>query len=343
MTPTRQSTIVVYPGYGFATRQGEVAIRIAGVVYEHRHPLGLRKQFLVNMLARAMKATPAESDDELFRQRVAPFVAKAKRGERIWVQVGHRRFRLRRRTRRSGWFRGRIRIPTALLEQLKGSGEMVGDRLPIQAWLASNPDVISASNAFVLPEQGISIVSDIDDTIKESNVANRRELLINTFLREYRCIDGMGELYRSWAARGAAFHYVSSSPWQLFDPLHEWRSNDGFPPGTLHLRTFRLRDQVIRRKANAKRRKSRSIGKMFKDFPRRRFVLIGDSGERDPEIYAKMCGKYRDRIAGIFIRDLARQPLGVNRFRKVQSLASPTICETFASPEELGKLVSRVF
>ncbi len=343
MSSKRQSNIVIYPGYGFATSRGDFAIRISGVVYEHRIPLGMRKQFLVNMLARAMKATPAEVIDETFRRRVAPFVAKAKGGERISIQVGPRRFRLRRRTRRSGWFRGGFRVPAALVEQLRSSGEMVQDRLPIRAWLSADSKVVSASNVFVLPDRGVSIVSDIDDTIKESNVGNRRELLANTFLREFRCIDGMAELYQAWAAKGAAFHYVSSSPWQLFDPILQWTSSDGFPAGTLHLRTFRLRDQVIRRKANAKRRKRQSIAKMLKVFPRRKFILIGDSGERDPEIYAKMCEKYGDRIAAVFIRDLENQPLGSQRFTKMKSLAWPTNCQTFASPEDLRNLSANLF
>jgi hypothetical protein len=80
MQVIRQSHIGVYPGYGCATRGGEYAIRISGVVYEHRDPIGIRKQFMVKMLARAMKATPDEADDETFRRRITPFVAKPRRG-----------------------------------------------------------------------------------------------------------------------------------------------------------------------------------------------------------------------------------------------------------------------
>lgn len=343
MTTHRQSNIVIYPGYGFTTDRGDIAIRISGVVYEHRLPLGMRKQFLVNMLARAMKATSAEIGDETFRRRVAPFVAKPRGGQYVWIQVGPRRYRLRRRTRRSGWFRGRIRVPAELIDQLRASGEMVESRLPIRAWLSNDSSVVSTSDVFVLPDRGISVVSDIDDTIKETNVANRRELLANTFLREFRCVDGMAELYQSWAAKGAAFHYVSSSPWQLFDSIHQWTASDGFPAGTLHLRTFRLRDQVIRRKANAKRRKRQSITKMLKVFPRRKFILIGDSGERDPEIYARMCDKFGDRIAGVYIRDLENQPLGAKRTKRVKTIAWPTTCETFACWKDLRDLSAKLF
>jgi hypothetical protein len=342
MSIVPQNHIVVYPGYGFETRRGDYAIRIAGVVYEHREPIGIRKQFMVKMLARAMKATPAEADVEMFRRRVAPFVAKARPGQQVLLQIGPRRFRLRRRTRRNGWFRGRVRVSAQFVHELRGSNAMNGDRLTIRAWLSTEPRIVAESGVFILPETGLSIVSDIDDTIKESYVGNTRELLLNTFLREFKRIEGMAELYQQWAAQGAAFHYVSSSPWQLFHPIQQWSTDDGFPPGTLHLRTFRLRDQVIRRKANAKRLKSRSIVKMLKVFPRRRFVLIGDSGERDPEIYGKMLRKYRDRIVGVFIRDLKDFPLSPKRRKKLKQRAGPTPCETFAHSEELQQLSKRL-
>ncbi len=343
MNPSREFRIVVYPGYGYVTTAGDVLIRVSGVVYEHRRPLNMRKQFLVNMLARAMRATPDEISDETFRRRVEPFVARARRGQRVWLQVGPRRFRLRRRTRRSGWFRGKVRLSRELLDQLRSSGDLVDDRITIRAWLSADDHIESVGSVFVLPEQGLSVVSDIDDTIKETNVGNRRELLANTFLREFRCIEGMAELFRQWAAKGTAFHYVSSSPWQLFDPINQWTVDGGFPPGTLHLRTFRLRDQVIRRKANARRRKSQSIAKMMKDFPQRKFILIGDSGEFDPEIYGKLFRKYSDRIAAVFIRDLAGHRLGIKRFAQMKAQCGPKPCELFSTAHDLRKLTSDLF
>ncbi len=343
MNPSREFRIVVYPGYGYVTTAGDVLIRVSGVVYEHRRPLNMRKQFLVNMLARAMRATPDETSDETFRRRVAPFVARASHGQRVWLQVGPRRFRLRRRTRRSGWFRVKLRLSRELLDQLRTSGELVDDRITIRAWLSADDHIESVGSVFVLPEQGSSVVSDIDDTIKETNVGNRRELLANTFLREFRCIEGMAELFRQWAAKGASFHYVSSSPWQLFDPINQWTVDGGFPPGTLHLRTFRLRDQVIRRKASARRRKSQSIAKMMKVFPQRKFILIGDSGELDPEIYGKLFRKYSDRIAAVFIRDLAGHRLGIKRFAQMKAQCGPKPCELFSTADDLRKLTSELF
>jgi Phosphatidate phosphatase APP1, catalytic domain len=53
------------------------------------------------------------------------------------------------------------------------------------------------------------LVSDIDDTIKVSNVSKKELLLENTFFREFRAVPGMSSLYRRWARqRPLILHYV---------------------------------------------------------------------------------------------------------------------------------------
>ena len=88
----------------------------------------------------------------------------------------------------------------------------------------------------LLEPTGFSVVSDIDDTIKVSQVLDKGELLANTFIRPYREVTGMATQYRQWAKHGAAFHYVSSSPWQLFQPLMNFMETSGFPAGDFHLK-----------------------------------------------------------------------------------------------------------
>ena len=95
----------------------------------------------------------------------------------------------------------------------------------------------------LLGRTGISIVSDIDDTIKISEVPVRKELLANTFLRDFKAVPGMSEAYRQWVAAGASLHYVSASPWQLYSALSEFMEQQKFPKGSFHLRLFRLKDR----------------------------------------------------------------------------------------------------
>jgi phosphatidate phosphatase APP1 len=164
---------------------------------------------------------------------------------------------------------------------------------------------IGSGQAWLLPPRGLSIISDIDDTLKHSYVACKRTLLANTFLRPFETIPGMAGVFQQWSQSNAAFHYVSSSPWQLYPHLAEHLAAQGFPAGSFHLRAFRLRDHLLRRVLMLRRSgKASVIRALFKTFPERQFLLVGDSGEADPEIYGAMGRRFPDQVAGILIRRL---------------------------------------
>ena len=84
--------------------------------------------------------------------------------------------------------------------------------------------------------QGVSVISDIDDTIKISEVKDRKLLLQNTFFRPFQAVPGVPDKYRQWAEAGVAFSSVSASPWQLYDPLANFFRQVGFPHATFHLK-----------------------------------------------------------------------------------------------------------
>ncbi|MBI2478986.1 MAG: DUF2183 domain-containing protein [Planctomycetia bacterium] len=182
----------------------------------------------------------------------------------------------------------------------------------------------------------MSVISDIDDTIKVTNVHSRRLLLESTFLREFESIDGMSTLYRQWADQGAAFHYVSSSPWQLYTPLAEMCDAGAFPWGSFHLRSFRLRDHMLRRLSLIRRKgKAKVIHNLLKTFPRRHFIFVGDSGEADADIYGRLARKFPRQVAAIYIRSLSVRPLDEERQAKAFRGVREANIRTFCSPDEL--------
>ena len=152
------------------------------------------------------------------------------------------------------------------------------------------------------------MISDIDDTIKISQVTQKRELLRNTFLRPFRAVVGMPALYQAWADQGAEFHLVSSSPWQLYEPLSGFVRAEAFPPATFHLRRIRLKDPTTLISFGAPQElKVQTISALLQRFPARRFVLVGDSGEQDPEAYGQVARQFPDQVAAIFIREVAAE------------------------------------
>ena len=330
--------LVVFPGFGYRARRGW-CIRVFGCVHDYGAEISMPNRLLLRMLAKAMGAREGDVNTDCFRQRVAPFVAKPARGQRVIVHVGDRRYRLRRRSRRSGYFRGRILLEAADVSRLIDAGAWSESQLQIAISLESADAPPVSSSVAVLPSRGLSIVSDIDDTIKVTEISSRRALLANTFLREFRDVEGMAERYRNWADQGANFHYVSSSPWQLYEPLADFALQKQFPPGTINLRVFRFRDEFVRRRSKTRKRKSRAIRQLLKAYPFRKFVLIGDSGERDPEIYAELARKHPEQVTAILIRELSEHPLKARR--RQQLLSEYPWTQIFQSADELPTNIER--
>jgi hypothetical protein len=270
------------------------------------------------MLRRVMKVAPHEFESDLFKRRITTFIAATERGKRIAVRIGSRIHLLQKRSRRNGHFYGRVRLSAERVSRLEDQGIIRDGWLHFDVLAQNGETRLFAGRCQLLGRQGVSVISDIDDTIKFTDVSSRRALLTNTFLREFRAIAGMASCYQQWAEQGAAFHYVSSSPWQLYDHLTELCDAEGFPAGTMHLRAFRLRDHMLRRVLLIRRKgKAAVIKSILASFPGRRFILVGDSGELDPEIYAAAARRFPHQVEKILIRQLPMRRIHVDRREKL--------------------------
>jgi phosphatidate phosphatase APP1 len=156
----------------------------------------------------------------------------------------------------------------------------------------------------LLDDGGVSVISDIDDTIKITEVHDKKKILENTFAKPFRPAPGMPALYRRWAEQGAAFHYISNSPLPLLGAITAFIAAESFPMGSVGLKPFRWKDGTFLELFDApEAHKQGVIEGVVEAFEKRRFVLVGDTGERDPEIYAAVARKHPDRIAKIYLRD----------------------------------------
>ena len=162
-------------------------------------------------------------------------------------------------------------------------------------------------------------------------------MLRHTFLREFQCVPGLADFYQALArSNHAAFHYLSASPWQLYGPLAEFVRANRFPAGTFALKQFRWKDKsVFDLFANPEQYKPRVIEPLLRQFPKRKFVLIGDSGERDPEIYAGLARQYPEQIVRSLSRDVTGQSAGADRYTKAVREVPPAKWQVFRAPDEL--------
>lgn len=333
--------VKAYPGYGLRSVTGQWKIYVSGVVWHGPVVFNRRQKMLIRMLGGVMQASPEELTCETFLNRITPFMAECDTKERLTIEIGGQRIDLKRKTKRNGRFQEWVTIDHQLIQSLQTDGNH-GGPLPFEVFVTGQ-SATSTGKIHLLPSNGVSVISDIDDTIKESLVSNRRELLNNTFLREFQSVKGMAETYRQWAQSGTCFHYVSSSPWQLFTSLDELKSVHQFPLGTMHLRNFRLRDQLLKKVIIQRQGKRVAIERLIKNLPLRRYILIGDSGEKDPEIYRKICRNNPNSVAAVFIRELADCPMDAERWQKLKEQLPHGVCELFTDGDDLFKKAAPVF
>jgi phosphatidate phosphatase APP1 len=334
--------IVFFPTYARRVPGGWCA-SVAGMVVRPLPERSRRRVLAVAVLRRLLELEDAQLASELFRRRAESFLFHRVAGQRVTIELGGRRFAAGQ-SDRSGHFRAEFDLDEAFVADLAPVGP---ERcLSYTAVLGDTDDdglpAPPAGAVHLVEATGTSVISDIDDTVKITNVADRRELLRNTLLREFAAVPGMPEAYRRWQETGAAFHYVSASPWQLSDSLNTFLGAAGLPAGSMHLKLFRLKDSTpLGRFPSRKRSKRRAIEQILGDFPGRRFLLVGDSGERDPEVYASIARRRPAQVAGILIRQVeakaSRSKVRTRLERLARRLPEGTM-RVFTAADELADL-----
>ncbi|MDZ7707396.1 MAG: phosphatase domain-containing protein [Trueperaceae bacterium] len=163
------------------------------------------------------------------------------------------------------------------------------------------------------------VISDLDDTVLVSDATRLVRLVQRTLLQNVHHrlpFPGVAALYRAFAETGAPLFYVSSSPWNLYLPLSRFLELNGVPAGPLMLRDWGLELDASAGRGHAGH-KLGEIEAILDACPRLRFLLIGDSGQEDPEIYARLVATRPGRVAGVLIRHVA----GPERAAEVDELA----------------------
>ena len=157
----------------------------------------------------------------------------------------------------------------------------------------------------------IGIISDIDDTILESSIIHWKTAAQLTFLHNARTrkpLEGVAALYHA-LQRGASgdqqnpVFYVSSSPWNLVDLLEDFLDLNAIPPGPLLLQDLGLDEGKFISPRGHRHKLERTL-ELIATYPHLKFVLCGDTGQADPQLYAEAVLKHPDRIVAVYIRDV---------------------------------------
>ena len=186
---------------------------------------------------------------------------------------------------------------------------------------------VTATGAVFVPPPGATfgVISDVDDTVMASGATRTLRLLATVFLRNARtrlALRGVAAFHRA-LLRGPAgdglnpLFYVSSSPWNLYDVLTEFFHLHDIPYGpVLFLRDWGTVPDArpFRRRAH----KLSTIRRLLDTYGQLPFILIGDSGEEDPEIYRDAVREHDGRVVAVYLRNVDRSP---GRVESVRCLA----------------------
>ena len=189
--------------------------------------------------------------------------------------------------------------------RLPGSGLAPGwQEVTVQAEDAAP----SLARVFVVAgDEEFGLVSDIDDTVIATLLPRPLIAAYNTFVvqeQTRRPVDGMATLYAGLLAEhpGAPTVYVSTGAWNAAGTLARFLARHGFPAGPLLLTDWGPTNTGWFR--SGQEHKHACLESLVRDFPRIRWVLVGDDGQHDPVIYADFAREHPDRVRAIAIREL---------------------------------------
>lgn len=173
------------------------------------------------------------------------------------------------------------------------------------------------------------IISDIDDTVIQSRVSNflvAARVVILGNARTRLPFPGVAAFYD--ALRNGVtgdeknpIFFVSSSPWNIYDVITEFMDLQKIPKGPLVLRDWDIGWSSLSSGIHVEH-KTGVIRDIMKLYPSLQFILIGDTGQQDPEIYRQIVAEFPTRVKAIYIRDVTRTP---ERSAAVKKLADEII------------------
>jgi phosphatidate phosphatase APP1 len=162
-------------------------------------------------------------------------------------------------------------------------------------------------------EAEFGVISDVDDTVVRTRATNRIAMVATVLFNDAHSREpftGVAALYRA-LVRGSDGHrsnpifYVSRSGWNLYDLLDAFFAVHGVPPGPMFLRDLAMLEPKSQALGQGEDKVSR-IETILETYPALPFVLIGDSGQRDPEVYEQIARAHPGRVRAVYIRDVTR-------------------------------------
>ena len=164
------------------------------------------------------------------------------------------------------------------------------------------------------PDADFIVVSDVDDTVMHTGATSLMSMAVNTlFTNAYGRVafPGVAAFYRALHAADAGgsdgrnpLFYLTSSLWNIYDLMRVFFDVNGLPSGPILMRDLGIsRTQFIH--GSHEEHKLGRVRELMDLYPRHPFVLIGDTGQKDAEIYRQAVREHAGRVAAVYLRDVS--------------------------------------
>jgi phosphatidate phosphatase APP1 len=193
-----------------------------------------------------------------------------------------------------------------------------------------------------------AIISDIDDTILQTCTSSLVLFLVNTFIKHPENVNGMPKIYNytKRKLRNPRFWYISASPFNLFPYLRSPYNMNAYPRGDIILPTCSQVMWWFLASKQIEKYKISRIESVHIYNSQNKVVCIGDSMQKDPEVYGEIFRRYPRWVRAIFIRVAGNESCYKNsleRFKKAFIDVPDVIWYIFREPQELYEKIDSLY
>ena len=177
-----------------------------------------------------------------------------------------------------------------------------------------NETIIGEGKVLVPAQTQYSFISDIDDTFLVSHSSDLPKRLYQLFTKNPQTRKPFEDVAKHYqllrAGNGgnqSPFFYVSSSEWNLYEYIKEFCRYHELPEGVFLLSELKQWHEFFKTGQGKHETKFTRIKGIMTAFPNRKYVLLGDDTQKDPEIYSHVVEQFREQVACIYIRRVERK------------------------------------
>lgn len=164
----------------------------------------------------------------------------------------------------------------------------------------SNGTLTGNATSYLVPTEGLTIISDIDDILRVTKIYDPAEGLLNSFARAFTPWMNMPEIYANWSRSipDFHFHYLTTTPEQVTRNYMDFIYKT-YPGGSFDTRPLNFSDVS----ATLSIRKY-LLDKVFETYPQRKFILVADTSNSDVmKDYPQMAKDFPGQVQCIFLRN----------------------------------------